>query len=840
MPHSIGRYQVKGEIGSGGMARVFLAFDPRFEREVAIKVLPRDLIDQEDLRTRFSREAKVIASLEHPAIVPVYDFGEDEEQSFLVMRYMRGGNLGDRMQDGPLSLKHIRQILRRMGSALDAAHERGVVHRDVKPANILYDTHDNPHLSDFGIVKIGTQATTLTGEAVIGTPDYMSPEQAQGDRDLDGRTDVYSLGVVLYHLLTGTTPYRADTPLGIAVKHLTEPVPTLRGNRPDLPEPYGEIIQRALAKDPEERFPTAGALSDALEKALQEQAPREATVLGGDARAKRAAGPAKGGERLPAGRNRGPDPMRSTLRADDSGGRRGGGFPLIWILGGLGGIGALGFIAALGYFLLGNRPALSPPPTVEPAETEVEPAAVASPTEVPIPSATPTVEISSPTPPPISIELARSEFDDAELGTPWRWIRESGATWNLSQKPGWLTLWTANATLASEGGNAPVLLRWTVGGDFELITRLDFAPEETFQTAGIIAYGDDDHYVALSRAYCDTRAECRGDGAYLDNDQAATVAGAGDNNIGGLPEGPVLLRLVRRGDIFTGYWSENGDDWQLVAETEARLDAPHLGVYAADGGQGAPSIPGAFDDLELRAPSTDTTVAASAWALTVDPEGGLDVALLGPTSGPGQEAFHAVVQGAELAIEDAALPGGPDLELVIYDGGCSSNGAATAAEEILQNHQVVGVIGPTCSDEVPGALPLFQADKIVAISPSTTVPGVNRHGPDVFNRVILHSQQPGSRGGSEASFLESVQSFYGEVADRTGVDLKANPNRHFAAYGYDATALLLTHVEATMQRSPSNGAVVDRLELMSAVRGTNDYAGITGTIGFEADGDRRP
>jgi serine/threonine protein kinase len=192
LPERIGRYEIKDELGRGGMATVYRGFDPRFKRHVAVKVLPREFLHDPTLKSRFQREAETVAALEHTAIVPVYDFGEDDDQLFLVMRYMPGGSLARRLRDGPLTPAEAARILSRVASALDWAHSRGVVHRDVKPANLLFDANDEPYLSDFGIVKIVARdagSFTVTG-GVVGTPAYMSPEQARGDKVIDGRSDI--------------------------------------------------------------------------------------------------------------------------------------------------------------------------------------------------------------------------------------------------------------------------------------------------------------------------------------------------------------------------------------------------------------------------------------------------------------------------------------------------------------------------------------------------------------------------------------------------------------------------------------------------------------------------
>jgi Tol biopolymer transport system component len=264
--NKIGRYQLKRELGRGGMAVVYVAEDPHFEREVAVKVLPAYFVHEADFHGRFEREAKTIASLEHHAIVPVYDYGE-AESPFLVMRYMRGGTLSDKLKaGGPLLLEDAIRILERVADALDTAHRKDLVHRDLKPDNILFDEHGKAYLSDFGVVKIAQASTAFTKTGgILGTPAYMSPEQATGT-GIDWRTDVYALGAVLYEMLTGDTPYRADTPVGLIMKHVTEPVPRLPADL-DVPPGCEAVIQRAMAKQKEQRYPSASALVQALKAA---------------------------------------------------------------------------------------------------------------------------------------------------------------------------------------------------------------------------------------------------------------------------------------------------------------------------------------------------------------------------------------------------------------------------------------------------------------------------------------------------------------------------------------------------------------------------------------------
>ncbi len=260
-PQTIGRYEIERELGRGGMAVVYLARDPYMKRPVAVKVLPRQFTFDEQFRARFQREAEIIATLEHPYIVPVHDYGEHEEQPYIVMRYMPGGSLLDRMARGPLGLSEISRIVSRVAEALDEAHARHIVHRDLKPGNILFDARGDAFLSDFGIAKMAAGTSTLSGTGILGTPAYMSPEQARGIKTLDGRSDVYALGIIVFQLLTDRLPYEADTPMGLAVAHITEPVPSILSLKPDLPPLCARLITRALAKHPDDRYPTAGELA---------------------------------------------------------------------------------------------------------------------------------------------------------------------------------------------------------------------------------------------------------------------------------------------------------------------------------------------------------------------------------------------------------------------------------------------------------------------------------------------------------------------------------------------------------------------------------------------------
>lgn len=264
-----GRYVLKELLGKTGMSTVYAAHDPNFDRDVAVKLLPAAMLNDETSRLRFEREAQTIAMLENPAIVPVYDFGEVDGQPYMVMRLMTGGSLIDRISKGKMELAEAARIIKHVASGLDEAHAKGVVHRDLKPGNILFDDNNLPYLADFGIAKLAETNTTLTGNVIIGTPAYMSPEQGRGGgAEVDHRSDIYSLGVILFEMLTNQLPYTADTSMGQVIKHITAPIPNILELRQDLPAEIQTVINRVLSKRKISRYNSASEFAQALEGLL--------------------------------------------------------------------------------------------------------------------------------------------------------------------------------------------------------------------------------------------------------------------------------------------------------------------------------------------------------------------------------------------------------------------------------------------------------------------------------------------------------------------------------------------------------------------------------------------
>jgi serine/threonine protein kinase len=265
----LGKYRIVSRIGKGGMATVYRATQPGVERDVAIKVLPPQFLHDDSFLRRFEREAQAIARLQHPRILPIYDYGEHNGLPYIVMAYMPGGTLADKIRysSGGLSPDETVRLVDQIAEALDFAHSKGIIHRDFKPSNVLLDEGDNVYLADFGIAKVVGATAQLTGSAILGTPAYMAPEMADPG-GVSHLIDIYALGVTVYQMLAGDLPYKATTPMGILLAHTSEPIPNIHDERPDLPEGVQRVIERAMAKDPAYRYQSAMALANDLRAAL--------------------------------------------------------------------------------------------------------------------------------------------------------------------------------------------------------------------------------------------------------------------------------------------------------------------------------------------------------------------------------------------------------------------------------------------------------------------------------------------------------------------------------------------------------------------------------------------
>ncbi|MGC1378539.1 MAG: protein kinase, partial [Anaerolineales bacterium] len=271
---TIGKYRILEALGRGGMAQVYRAYHPQLDRYVAIKVLRSDLVEHDEFLARFRREAHAVSGLRHPNIVQVFDFDVQDEQYYMVMELLEGNTLRARLNDyrargQRMPLPDVLRILTEVLAGLGYAHSEGVIHRDIKPANIMLTKRDVAVVTDFGIAQIvGATQYTVSG-ALMGTLSYMAPEQGFKGQ-CDARSDIYSLGIVLYEMLTGYTPFDADTPLAILMKHLNDPLPLPSRSDPSLPAVLEPIVLKALAKDPDDRYQSAAEMAAALQAAAAE------------------------------------------------------------------------------------------------------------------------------------------------------------------------------------------------------------------------------------------------------------------------------------------------------------------------------------------------------------------------------------------------------------------------------------------------------------------------------------------------------------------------------------------------------------------------------------------
>lgn len=267
----VGPYQVIGQLGHGGMATVYKAYHPRLDRNVAIKVMHKAFTEDAGFIARFEREAQIVAKLEHPHIVPVYDFNEIDGQPYLVMKFIEGQTLKRVLSNGPMPLPEIIRVMDDMAGALTYAHEHGVLHRDIKPSNIVIDNNGVPFLTDFGLARVTKAgASTLSADMILGTPQYISPEQASGQSELDPRTDIYSLGVILYEMVVGRVPFNADTPYAVVHDHIYTELPRPSVINPAVPPQVEAVLMKALAKKPADRYNTAIEMMTAFKQACAE------------------------------------------------------------------------------------------------------------------------------------------------------------------------------------------------------------------------------------------------------------------------------------------------------------------------------------------------------------------------------------------------------------------------------------------------------------------------------------------------------------------------------------------------------------------------------------------
>lgn len=318
---TIGPYTIEGTLGAGGMATVYKGYHPRLDRSVAIKVLHRSLQTNTDFQQRFEREARIVARLEHPNIVPVYDFSEYQGEPYLVMKYIEGETLKKSLSGTPLPKEMLHRLVMPIASALTYAHEHGVLHRDVKPSNVLIDMRGTPYLTDFGLARLAVAGeSTMSADVMLGTPFYISPEQARGERELDARTDIYSLGIVLYEMVVGRVPFAADTAYATVHDHIYTAPPLPSELNPAVNPTLEAVLLKALAKQPDARYSSAVALAQAFLAALDGEtddrpvsaaarpAAPPASITEADTQSDERPASAADGSRRPASRSRIPPP----------------------------------------------------------------------------------------------------------------------------------------------------------------------------------------------------------------------------------------------------------------------------------------------------------------------------------------------------------------------------------------------------------------------------------------------------------------------------------------------------------------------------------------------------
>jgi len=572
-----GQYQIVEPLGEGGMAAVYKAYQPAMERFVAVKVLPRQMASSDEFLARFRREAKLLAQLQHPHILPVFDYGEADGYPYIIMPFVRSGTLTELLKKGRLPFSEVRRIMIQIGNALSYAHARGMIHRDIKPSNVLIDEQGNCLLSDFGLARMADASVKLTSSgAVMGTPAYMSPEQGAGST-VDRRSDIYSLGIILYEMVTSRVPYVAETPIAVVFKHIQDPLPSARNFNPALPESIELILLKALAKSPEDRFQFAEDFVHAIQLAIPEQDIAEKTSAAPTVLT-RSIFPDEGtNTELKSISNEeseaspGATGMINT-EAKPSRFR-------LWVIAGSG---ALALVALIIFLGMNRSPANNLPPPIATTVPTLINTSEPTTTSVPLPSSTATVEIFSGT-----------GFKDdfvGQLADGWTWLAEDPEKWSLSAVPGSLQIIASDASFDGPALPPNILVRDPPSGDFEITTSLRFAPTSNYQFAGLVVFQDQGNVLQFGRAFCDLADLCVGDGVYFDNFENGSI---GENSYKTAFHGSVTyLRLRRIGNTYTGYYSEDGENWLMLGEYTQDFSQVRLGLMAA---QAEKPIPATFD-----------------------------------------------------------------------------------------------------------------------------------------------------------------------------------------------------------------------------------------------------
>jgi len=574
-----GRYQITAPLGEGGMAAVYKAYQPAMERSVAIKVLPRHMASSDEFVARFEREAKLLAQLQHPHILPVFDYGESDGYTYIVMPFVQSGTLADLMKKGHLSLNEIRRIMTQIGDALAYAHTRGMIHRDIKPSNVLIDERGNCLLTDFGLARMAEASSNLTSSgAVMGTPAYMAPEQGSGS-SIDNRSDLYALGVIFYELTTGRVPYTAETPIAIVFKHISDPLPSARKINPDLDEAIELVLYKALAKNPDDRYQTAEDFVRAVQSAIPDKPAEHESANMVQAESKTVP-PVSQVAKSTSTLQPGTDSRKTTRTSKTS-------TAVIIGMVGLIGIIMVCAIAIVGFRIRQAKNHRVVSSTATNAPEIAVPVSTSTLTSTPLPQ--PATEI----PAPVG-EKFTDDFN-GQLSDGWDWVAEDPATWSLSEAPGFLQIIASDASLDGSASPTNILFRYTGAESFEATTLVRFKPTSDYQFAGIIIFQDGNNALQFGRAFCDNPDACVGDGLYFDSFTDSEIGN--DNFKTAINGDEVYLRLRRAGNLYTADYSMDGKNWIKVGEHEREFTTVNIGLIAA---QASTPIPAQFDYFTLK------------------------------------------------------------------------------------------------------------------------------------------------------------------------------------------------------------------------------------------------
>jgi len=494
------------------------------------------------------------------------------------MPFVPSGTLSELMQKRILSLVEVRRIITQLGGALSYAHARGMIHRDIKPSNVLVDESNNCLLTDFGLARMVEASIKITTSGtVMGTPAYMSPEQGAGSQ-IDQRSDIYSLGIILYEMVTGRVPYEAETPVAVVFKHIQDPLPSARKLNPNLPEVLELILLKALAKNPDDRYQTADEFAEAIRKALPEndQADKSFSQNSMLADAPKPVTNLQSAQAPTIAQN--PESKKIVTPKNMQSNRS-----PIWMFAGVGAIALFVIAMFLGKNIFNTQVS----PTL--STTDIALATIA-PANSPIPLPTST---SLPTSAPTTQTLLGTSFQDdfiTQLADGWSWLAEDPSKWSLSKVPGSLQIVASDASF--DGPDLPpnILLRDSPSGDFEITTSLRFTPTSDFQVAGLVVFQDKGNVLQLGRGFCDNADSCVGDGIYFDNFQDGSII----DNSSKTPfhRAVTYLRLQRVGNTYTAYYSEDGKTWTMLGEHTRDFSQARVGLAAA---QASTEIPAVFD-----------------------------------------------------------------------------------------------------------------------------------------------------------------------------------------------------------------------------------------------------